>query len=284
MDSPDDTSVALARLRADLAFRFGEDFSPAAVDQGVETLTRIAGRGSARAFTDRPVDPALVNLLLGVAFSSPTKSDLQQRDVIIVDDPNLRFQLHDIIRHRWLDTTPTLLVICGNNRRQRQLHQWRNKPFANDHLDAFFNASVDAAILLATLVIAAEAVGLGACPLSQIRNDSARASRILGLPDHVFPVAALALGWSAEAPEISTRLPLALTVHRDRFDDKKTAALVEAYDRRRADIQPYVRQRDEAEHGTVDDYGWSEEKARHYAKPERANFGTFVRDKGFKLT
>ena len=128
-----------------------------------------------------------------------------------------------------LDTTPTLLVICGNNRRQRQLHQWRNKPFANDHLDAFFNASVDAAILLATLVVAAEAVGLGACPLSQIRNDAARASRILGLPDHVFPVAALALGWPAEAPPITTRLPLALTVHRNRFDDDKTRALRERY-------------------------------------------------------
>jgi nitroreductase/FMN reductase [NAD(P)H] len=284
MDNREDSSAALVGLGSQLALRFGEDFPPVSVDQGVETLARIAGRGSVRSFTERPVDPNLVNLLLGVAFSSPTKSDLQQRDVIVVDDPELRFQLHDIIRHRWLDTTPTLLVICGNNRRQRQLHEWRRKPFANDHLDAFFNASVDAAILLATLVVAAEAVGLGACPLSQIRNDAARASQILGLPDHVFPVAALALGWPAEAPAVTPRLPLALTVHRNRFDDDKTRALVEAYDRRRADIQPYARQRDEAEHGAVDDYGWSEEKARHYAKPERAGFGQFIRDKGFRLT
>lgn len=284
MENREDSSPAMAELTAKLAFRFGEGFPPVPVDKGIDTLTRIAGRGSVRSFTERPVDPGLVNLLLGVAFSSPSKSDLQQRDVIVVDDPELRFQLHDIIRHRWLDTTPTLLVICGNNRRQRQLHEWRNKPFANDHLDAFFNASVDAAILLATLVVAAEAVGLGACPLSQIRNDAARASRILGLPDHVFPVAALALGWPAEAPEITPRLPLALTAHRNRFDDDKTRSLVEAYDRRRADIQPYARQRDEAEHGAVDDYGWSEEKARHYSKPERADFGHFIRDKGFRLT
>ncbi len=284
MDNCKDLEAVLAKLNTDLAFRFGEDFSSVSVDQGGETLAQIAGRGSIRSFTDKPVDSKVVELLLAVAFSSPTKSDLQQRDVIIVDDPELRFQLHDIIRHRWLDTTPVLLVICGNNRRQRQLHEWRNKPFANDHLDAFFNASVDAAILLATLVVAAEAVGLGACPLSQIRNDAARAARILGLPDHVFPVAALALGWPAEAPAITPRLPLALTVHKNRFDDDKTRALVEAYDRRRADVQPYARQRDEAEHGTADDYGWLEEKARHYSKPERADFGQFIRDKGFRLT
>lgn len=280
----DNHEAVLAGLNAALEVRFGEDFSPVSLDQGVETLARIAGRGSVRRFSEKPVDPNLLRLLLAAAFSSPTKSDLQQRDVIIVDAPELRLQLHDIIRHRWLDTTPTLLVICGNNRRQRQLHEWRNKRFANDHLDAFFNASVDAAILLATLVVAAESVGLGACPLSQIRNDSYRAAQILGLPDHVFPVAALALGWPAEAQVVTPRLPLALTVHRNRFDDDKTRALVDAYDRRRAEIQPYARQRDEAEHGTAETYGWSEEKARHYAKPERADFGQFVRDKGFKLT
>lgn len=271
-------------LYEDLSRRFGEEFAQADIDRGEEVLAGIAGRGSARSFTNDPVDPALIRLLLGVAFSSPTKSDLQQRDVVIVDDPKLRFELHDIIRHRWLDDTPVLLVVCGNNRRQRQLHEWRKKPFANDHLDAFFNASVDAAILLATLVVAAEAVGLGACPLSQIRNDAARASKILGLPDHVFPVAALALGWPAKSPEIESRLPLSLTVHRNRFDDKKTRQLVEAYDQRRDRIHPYARQRYEADYGTADFYGWSEEKARHYSKPERAEFGNFIRDKGFKLT
>lgn len=276
--------VGAPGLYDDLAHRFGEEFTPVGLDQGQETLARIAGRGSARAFSDESVDPALVRLLLGVAFSSPTKSDLQQRDVVVVDDPKLRFELHDIIRHRWLDNTPVLLVVCGNNRRQRQLHEWRRKPFANDHLDAFFNASVDAAILLANLVVAAEAVGLGACPLSQIRNDATRASDLLGLPDHVFPVAALALGWPTQTPEIESRLPLTLTVHHNRFDDEKSRVLVDAYDQRRHRLHPYARQRYEEDYGTADFYGWSEEKARHYSKPERAEFGRFVRDKGFKLT
>lgn len=284
MKEREKATVGAADIYDALARRFGEDFARVSVGQGERTLTRVAARGSVRAFSNEPVDPDLINLLLGVAFSSPTKSDLQQRDVVIVDDPQLRFELHDIIRHRWLDTTPVLLVVCGNNRRQRQLHEWRQKPFANDHLDAFFNASVDAAILLATLVVAAEAVGLGACPLSQIRNDAARASSLLGLPDHVFPVAALALGWPAKTPEIEPRLPLALTVHHNRFDDDKTRPLVDTYDQRRDRIHPYARQRYVEDYGTADFYGWSEEKARHYSKPEREAFSRFVSDKGFKLT
>jgi nitroreductase/FMN reductase [NAD(P)H] len=35
--------------------------------------------------------------------------------------------------------------------------------------------------------------------------------------------------------------------------------------------------------GAAPVYGWSEDKARQYAKPERAGFGAFVRARGFKL-
>jgi nitroreductase/FMN reductase [NAD(P)H] len=64
---------------------------------------------------------------------------------------------------------PNLLLFCGNNRRQRRIHTLRDRHFANDHLDAFFNAAVDAAIALSAFVIAAEAEGLGVCPVSAVR-------------------------------------------------------------------------------------------------------------------
>ena len=35
--------------------------------------------------------------------------------------------------------------------------------------------------------------------------------------------------------------------------------------------------------GTADFYGWSEDKVRQYARPERADWGAFVRKKGFRL-
>ncbi len=39
-------------------------------------------------------------------------------------------------------------------------------------LDAFFNATVDAGIALSAFSIAAEAVGLGCCPISAVRNEA----------------------------------------------------------------------------------------------------------------
>ena len=58
---------------------------------------------------------------------------------------------------------------------------------------------------------------------------------------------------------------------------------IDAYDRRREGYRPFVRQRDTKRFGTAQVYGWSEDKARQYAEPLRADFGAFVRAKGFKL-
>jgi nitroreductase/FMN reductase [NAD(P)H] len=219
-----------------------------------------------------------------VALASPTKSDLQQRDIVILEDPGQRRAVTSLVGDPWLVAAPAFLVFCGNNRRQRQLHDWRGRPFANDHLDAFFNAAVDAAIALATFVAAAESVGLGCCPISVIRDHAPRVSEILALPQHVFPVAGLAVGWPARPPRLSLRLPLAATVHRDRFDETGIRDRVEAYDRRRAAVQPYARQREPRRFGEAAAYGWSEDKARQYATAQRADWGAFIRGKGFDLT
>ena len=103
--------------------------------------------------------------------------------------------------------------------RTPQIAEMRGKPFPNDHLDLFFNATVDAAIVLAGLVQAAEAVGLGCCPISMIRDHAQTIAEMFGLPEKIVPVAGLTLGWPAEEGALSPRLPLSVTVH-DTYDTK----------------------------------------------------------------
>ncbi len=272
-------------LTARLSARFGEAPSVPARAQHHATLLGIAGRASCRAFTDEPVEGDLLATLCAVALSAPSKSDLQQRDIVIVDEPEQLAALKGLLEAQaWIAGAPVLLVFCGNNRRQRQLHAWTGRPFVNDHLDAFFNASVDAGIALATFIVAAEAAGLGCCPISTIRNEAEAACTLLGLPDHVFPVAALAVGHPAAAERpISARLPLQATVHRNRFDETGLRETVERYDRVRAAQDPGARQRSVGRYGRAAQYGWSEDKTRQYSLPERTDFGAFVRRKGFDL-
>ncbi len=272
------------QISAALRTRYGTDF-PVGPDQtGIDGLARIANHRSIRRYRPDPVTPDLLRLLCACALSAPTKSDLQQADIIHVADPARRQR---IVAHlpdmAWIADAPVFLVFCGNNRRIRHIGEWRGKPFANEHLDHFMNAAVDAGIAMMNFISAAEAAGLGTCPISGIRNAVDTVSRELELPAGVFPVAGLCVGYPASAGHISPRLPLEVTLHTDRYDETGLREKIDAYDRRRHDNHPYGKQRRTALFGAAEFYGWSEDKARQYAEPERADFGAYIRRQGFSL-
>jgi FMN reductase [NAD(P)H] len=278
----DDT--ALNAIEAALLQRFGEKFSVDPGLPGLNALAKIAGHRSHRRYLPRPIEPDLLRLLCACALSAPSKSDLQQCDIVVVSDAAIRKGIVATIPEMpWIEDAPAFLVFVGNGARLPALSQLRKKPFPNDHLDQFFNAAVDSTIVLATFISAATAVGLGCCPISAIRDHPRTVSELLRLPDRVFPVAGLCVGWPAQAGEITPRLSLHTTLVENTYAVRDLAGEIDAYDRRRAALRPYRRQRHPERWGEAPLYGWSEDKARQYAEPTRTDFGAFVRGKGFCL-
>lgn len=277
-------SETARRIETALAERFGERFVADEDLPGLDELAQLAGRRVCRRYLTRAVAPELVRLLCACALSAPSKSDLQQADILIVRDNARRNAIADLLPTMpWVRETPVFLVFLANGRRVPQVAAMRGKPFPNDHLDLFFNATVDAAIVLATFLRVAEAVGLGACPISVIRDHAGAVGELLTLPEKVVPVAGLCVGWPAEQGVISPRFSLQTTLHENIFAENDLPDQIDAYDRRRAASRPYRGQRDVQRFGTASFYGWSEDKARQYAMPQRADFGAFVRAKGFHL-
>jgi nitroreductase/FMN reductase [NAD(P)H] len=269
-------------IRDSLNRRFGETLPIDDSLPGLDELARLTGRRVHRRYTGRAVDADLLRLLCACALSAPSKSDLQQADILIANKSDQEAIAGLIPDQPFIRTAPAFLVFLANGRRLPEIAKMRGKPFPNDHLDQFFNAAVDAGIVLASFIRAADAVGLGTCPISVIRDHSAKVSEMLKLPQRVIPVAGMTVGWPSEAGHISARLGLDSTIHQGKFDEGDLAARVDAYDRRRAAIHPY-KPRDPARWGDVAFYGWSEDKARQYGVPQRADFGSFVRAKGFRL-
>jgi FMN reductase [NAD(P)H] len=275
---------AAKTLQDALAVRFGERLPVDASLDGLAELAAIAAHRTHRRYLPRPVSPELVRLLCACALSAPSKSDLQQSDILVVSDAAIRSTIAaKIPDNPWIGTAPAFLVFLANGRRQPFISNLRGKPFPNDHLDLFFNAVSNCSIVLATFIRAAEAVGLGCCPISAIRDHAAFVSELLRLPERVVPVAGMCLGWPSECGYISPRLGLEATVHTDRYSERDLAADIDAYDRRRNEGRPPWKQRNPDRWGEASFYGWSEDKARQYAEPLRADFGAFVRKKKFNL-
>ena len=279
-----DRDLLLARIERAAATRFGTAVSADSGLPGLDEIARSLEHRSHRKYADLPVGPALLKLLFACALSAPSKSDLQQADIVHVADAAKRKAIADTIPDMpWIINAPVFLVFCGNNRRIRSIGEWRGKPFVNEHLDHFMNAAVDAGIVMMNFIRAAEAAGLGCCPISAVRNHPQDLSRLLELPEGVFPVAGLCAGYPAEDGYITPRLPLDVTVHTDRYDESNLKEKIEAYDRRRHGLLPYRKQRYADCYADADFYGWSEDRARQYSVPERADFGAYIRKQGFSL-
>jgi nitroreductase len=277
-------TTSIQSLATALEERFGESLSIPVGTGGLDELHRQAAHRVHRRYIHKPVEPELLRLFCACALSAPSKSDLQQGDILIVRDGGKIEAIAKLIPEMpWIATAPVFLIFLANGRRIPQISGWRGKPFPNDHLDLFFNATVDAAIVLSQFIRAAEAAGLGCCPISVIRDHAQTMAEMFALPQKVVPVAGLCLGWPAEEGMISPRLPLSVRLHEERFGEERLPENIDAYDHRRGASQPSRRQRDPERFGRAEFYGWSEDKARQYAVPQRTDFGAFVRRQGFNL-
>jgi FMN reductase [NAD(P)H] len=268
--------------KTELTARFGYDLDLGDEAEDNPWIKQVLLRRTQRRYDARPVPESLVRLILAVAFSASSKSDYQQASVIRVEDRAQRDRLAALIPDMpWIGNAPVFLVFVGEPRR---LEQVSDHPVGNSTLEGFFNATVDAALAMQTCILAAETLGLGTCPISVLRNHIDAVGEILALPDKVFPVAGLCLGYPAQQGFISMRLPPEATVHRDRYDDGAITA-VGAYDRRR-DARHSLKDRQKSPEvfGTAEFYGWSEDKARQAMSPEGVGFAAWLKARGFDLT
>ena len=252
------------RIAAATARRFGTALKIPDLP-GLDALAQLNERSVCRRYRADPVPEDVVRLLCATALSAPSKSDLQQATIVRLADPAQRAAVCALIPGSpWLAGAPELFVFCADGWRMRRLFARAGQAFVNEHLDQFFNAAVDAAIALGAFVTAAELAGLGACPISEVRNHVARVDELLGLPDWVVPVAGLALGYPEAKEPLSARLALSATVHTDRYDRAAVERELDAYDARRG--------RD-----------WSGAKVKQYSTVWRADFGAHTLRKRFRL-
>ena len=267
--------------------RFGEAPEPAGELPDLPWLRQVLLRRTHRRYAPRTVPEPLFQLLLGAAFSASSKSDFQQVSVIRVAEEDRRAQLARLIPDMpWIGTAPVFLVFCGDARRLERIGEFCRHPNDNGGLEGFFNAAVDAALVMQTFILASETAGLGCCPISALRNHGKAVAEILELPDKVFPVAGLCVGYPAAEGFVSMRLPLGVTLHTDRYDDSRLTESVAAYDHRRAArySPPRDQQRATETFGYAEFYGWSEDKARQAAaQPEGQTFPGYLRSRGFSF-
>ena len=180
----------------------------------------ITTRRTIRNYTARDVDPELLNRLLTSAARTQTMGNLQLYSVIVTRSAEQKAALAPAHFNQPMVTqAPVVLTICADFRRTTVWAKCRKADPGYDNLLSFMNAATDALLFTQTFCNLAEDEGLGLCFLGTTIYQPQRIIDVLRLPALTFPVATLTVGWPAEEPPLSDRLPLESFLHDETYHD-----------------------------------------------------------------
>ena len=183
-----------------------------------------------RTFRPDAVADDLVEQVLEAATFAPSAENSQPWVFVVVRDDGLRARIGDLTRRAWrggarshsesrlspqlladvdrgaegdVSAAPVLVVVCGDAQRTHE-------------------AAIPASIFPAVqnLLLAADAVGLGAALTTLPTALAVELRELLALPDHVRPLAVVPLGHPAGALGPPRREPVADHAHRDRYGSR----------------------------------------------------------------
>lgn len=242
-----------------------------------ETIELLLKHRSIRKFKDEPVTESQLTAIIGAAQMASTSSNVQAYSVIAVTDKAKRERLAVLGGNQaYIAECPVFLVWCGDlHRLKRSVEPYLgDKPSYEDTTENFIVATVDSALAAQNAAIAAESLGLGVVYIGGIRNHIAEVTQELQLPELVYPLFGMCIGYPDQEPMLRPRLPMGSVLHVNGYDAENAAAGVKDYDEI---MSEYLRVRSSGVNNTP----WSELMSKRLSEPVRMHMLGFLQDQGF---
>jgi len=191
---------------------------------------------------------------------------------------------------------PLLFTICVDSHKFELIMARRGWRLATNDLILLFFGIQDAAYMSENMVIAARSLGLGSCFLGSAMFRADKIAEEYHLPQRVFPLVQLAMGYPAEEPSPRPRYPMEFTLFEDKYPEL-SAKMVSIAMKQMDDgylAQDYYRKAkcmislegDRKETFTYDNYSWTEHISRKWGQwhPEPKELLKQLEKRGFNLT
>lgn len=244
-----------------------------------ETINLLMEHRSIRKYADKPVSREIVEQVIAAAQMASSSSNVQAYSVIAVTDTERKQKLSQLSgRQAYIVECPVFLVWCADLSRLKNVARC-HLPDSESYEGAtenFIVATVDVALAAQNAAIAAESLGLGIVYIGGIRNQIQQVAELLNLPELVYPVFGMCLGYPDQEPGLRPRLPQQAVLHWEEYDGVASERRVAEYDEI---MSEYLRKRT----GGVKDTPWSRLMAEKLTTPSRLHMKEFLQQRGFKL-
>jgi FMN reductase [NAD(P)H] len=183
-------------------------------------MKNLTTRRTIRQYSNREVSQELLNRLMTEASRTQTMGNLQLYSVVVTRSAEKKQQLAPAHFNQPMVTkAPVVLTVCADFNRTSVWARNRKAVPGYDNFLSFVNASIDALLFTQTLCNLMDEEGLGYCFLGTTVYMPQMIIDTLHLPQLVMPVATITVGWPAEEPPLSDRLPLESFVHEETYKD-----------------------------------------------------------------
>ena len=192
-------------------------------------------RRTIRKYTHQDVSSDMLNNLLRVAFRASTMGGMQLYSVIVTRDAAMKEKLSPAhFNQPMVKTAPVVLTFCADFRRFSQWCEQREAQPGYDNFLSFMNAATDTLLVAQDFCTLAESEGLGICYLGTTIYNSDKIIDTLQLPELVFPVTTITVGYPAEIPAQTDRLPFESLIHEEMYHDATPEMINEVYAQKEA--------------------------------------------------
>ncbi len=240
-----------------------------------DVMRLLTQHRSIRKFTDDPVDQSTVEVCVQAGQAAATSSFIQACTVIQVSAGETRDKLAEWAGGQaYVSSAPVFMVFCADMKRHALACDMHQADMLSGYTEQFLTASIDCALFAQNVVTAAQSEGLGICYIGGLRNNPQAVSDALGLPDLVYPVFGLCLGYPDQNPETKPRLPLSVVLKQDTYDQTGDEATIREYDQ-------HVRHYYETRTGGNKSMTWSEQISGMLQKEARPHMLPFLQERGF---
>jgi nitroreductase len=164
-------------------------------------------RRSIRAFTEEDVSDEQIEKILEAARWAPSAGNIQPWEFIVVRRPDIKRDLaRAALNQTFIEEAPVVIVACADEVRSGRI-------YGNRGVNLY--CIQDTAAAIENMLLAACALGLGACWVGAFNEEAAR--QILRIPRGVRPVAMIPIGYPAEKPSPPRKRLLKEIVHYETF-------------------------------------------------------------------
>ena len=250
------------------------------------TIEMIHRHASVRSYKSDPVARRMIEEIVTAGQRASTSSNMQCYSVGAVGDQAKREKLAELCGNQaHIRQAPFFLAWCADLSRLDRVCTARGYKQVSEHVESLLVSAVDVALAMQNAALAAESLGLGMCYIGAIRNQPREVIALLGLPELVFPISGMTLGWPATEPHLRPRLPQSTILHWEAYDTSGEAEAIRQYDQAMIATGIYAGRRVSAQSGSAstEEYGWAEHTARRVSRAVRTELREVLAERGFLL-